>query len=208
MSYVLENSPSPTSAVELMVIGFEALAAVEQDDVLSRLQGLRLKRNAGEQSEGERMLASLQRVAQLAGRAPEDLTSEDYRTAIRQEIAEGGAGIEPISKVIKHFGSWRLAKEALSLSGANTARQIEARFECRRLGRVHRYSEEVMRETLERCRAAYEHRPTVGEFKVWRQREMDLARAQGNPDFYLPGINAYRSRNKLWRDTLAHYLGD
>lgn len=65
MSYVLENSPSPTSAVELMVVSFEALTAGEQDDVLSRLQGLRLKRNAGEQSEGERFLASLQRVAQL-----------------------------------------------------------------------------------------------------------------------------------------------
>lgn len=201
-----ELSQPPTTAVELIVVAYQALPVPEQDELLNRLRALRLQRQAGEQSETERMLASLQRVTQLAGKEPNDLTSDDYRAAIKAEIEEGGPGIEPISRVIKHFGSWRLAKEALSLAGENTALQIEARFACRRLGRVHRYSQEVLSETLRRCAGELGHPPTVGEFKAWRQKELELARAQGNRDHHLPSLNAYRRHYTHWQDTLRHFL--
>ena len=195
-----------TSAVDLMIVSYRALSPVEQDDLLGQLQSLRLQRQAGKRSETERMLASLQRVSVLAGCSAEDLTSNDYRAAIKAEIRDGGVGIEPISKVIKHFGTWRLAKEALSLSGENTALQIEARFACRRLGRVHSYSEQALRETLRKCASELEHPPTVGEFKAWRQKELELAKAQGNNNFHLPSLNAYRRHFKLWKDTLRYFL--
>jgi hypothetical protein len=199
-------SQPPTTAIELVVVAYQALPAREQDELLSKLQALRLQRQAGEQSETERMLSSLQLVSQLVGRSPAELTSDDYRAAIRAEIKNGGPGIEPLSRVIKHFGSWRLAKEALTLAGEHSALQIEARFASRRLGRVHSYSEEVLRETLRRCAAELGHSPAVGEFKAWRQKELELARAQGRRDYYLPSLNAYRRHNTHWRDTLRVFL--
>lgn len=212
-----------TTAVELLVIAYQALAPGEQDEALKRMRDLALKRGADMRSETERILASLQRVAGLAGKEPEDLTSDDYRAAIKREIEEGGAaepnepqglvgkglgGIAPLSQVMKQFGTWRLAKEALCLSADSTALKIEARFACRRLGRVWRYSDEVLRETLRRCARELGYPPQVGEYRAWRRRELELAHAQGNRDFHLPSMNAYRYRNSYWKDTLRIFLGD
>ena len=197
-----------TRAVDLLVVAFEALTPAEQDEALGRCQESRLKRDADTRSQTEQVLASLQRVAQLAGKEPADLTSDDYRAAIQREIAEGGAGIEPLSRVIKHFGTWRQAKEALTLSGDSTALQIEARFACRRVGRVWRYPDAVLCETLRRCAAELGYPPQVGEFRAWRQREIELAQAQGNHDLHLPSLNSYRRRHSYWKDTLRAFLGD
>lgn len=201
-------SVPPTTAVDLLAIAYQALAAPEQDEALRRLQELALKRDADRRSETERILASLQRVAVLAGKEPQDLTSDDYRAAIQREITEDGPGIAPLSQVIKHFGSWRLAKEALGLSADNTARQIEARFACRRLGRVWRYPDEVLRQTMQRCADELGYPPQIGEFKAWRQREIELAQAQGNQNLHLPSLNSYRRRHPHWKDTLRVFLGD
>lgn len=198
----------PTRAVDLLVVAFEALTPPEQDEALNRCQASRLKRDADTRSQTEQVLASLQRVAELAGKAPTDLTSDDYRAAIQREIAGGGAGIEPLSRVIKHFGTWRQAKEALTLSNSSTALQIEARFACRRLGRVWRYPDAVLRETLRRCAAELGYPPQVGEFRAWRRREIELAQAQGNLDLHLPSLNSYRRRHSFWKDTLRVFLGD
>jgi nucleotide-binding universal stress UspA family protein len=197
----------PTTAVGLMIISFEALAAWEQMEVLKRLTELRLRSEDEGLSEAERILASMQRVAELVGKEPVDLTSEDYRAAIRKEIEQGGAGIEPLSRVMRHFGTWRLAKEALVLSGSTPARRIEARFANRRLGRTHHYSEQEMRETMLRCAADLGKAPEIREYKAWRDRELELAKAQGKT-LCLPSLGAYRARFSHWWETLAHYLGE
>jgi len=199
---------APTSAIDLFVVAFEALTPGEQDAALDRCQASRLRRDADARSATEQLLASLQRVAELIGKEPEDLTSADYREAIRREIAEGGAGIEPLSRVIRHFGTWRQAKEALTLSADSTALQIEARFACRRVGRVWRYPDQVLRDTLRRCADELGYPPQVGEFRAWRQREIELAQAQGNHDLHLPSLNSYRRRHSFWKDTLRAFLGD
>jgi len=197
----------PTTAVGLMIIAFEALTSWEQMEVLKRLSELRLRSEDEGLSEAERILASMQRVAELVGKEPVALTSDDYRAAIRKEIERGGAGIEPLSRVMRHFGTWRMAKEALVLSGTSTARRIEARFANRRVGRIHRYSEQEMRETLQRCAADLGKSPEIREFKAWREREIELAKAQGQT-LYLPSLGAYRARFPHWWDVLRHYLGE
>jgi Homing endonuclease associated repeat len=201
----------PTTAVGLMIIGFEALTAWEQMEVLRRLTELRLRSESDDLSESERILASLQRVADLAGKEPQDLTSDDYRAAIQQEIRSGGAGIEPLSRVMRIFGTWRLAKEALVLSGGSNpvpARRIEARFANRRLGRTWRYSEQELQDTLRRCADDLDKPPEVREFRAWRERELELARAQGDHHLHLPSLGAYRRRFSHWRETLTHFLGN
>lgn len=212
MSKPTGNLELPTTAVGLMITAFEALASWEQMEVLKRLTELRLRSEADDLSEAERILASLQRVAELAGKEPIDLTSEDYRVAIKAEIEAGMASIEPLSQVMRYFGTWRLAKEALLLSGSpeqpNQARRIEARFASRRLGRTWRYSEQELRDTLQRCANDLGKPPEVREFKAWRRRELELARAQGDHHKCLPSINSYRRRHSLWRETLAHFLGE
>lgn len=212
MSKPSREMEMPTTAVGLMIIGFEALTAWEQMEVLRRLTELRLRSESDDLSEAERILASLQRVADLAGKEPADLTSDDYRAAIKKEIQAGKASIEPLSQVMRYFGTWRLAKEALLLSGSpeqtTPARRIEARFASRRLGRTWRYSEEELRETLQRCAVDLGKPPEVREFRAWRQRELELARAQGDHHLCLPSMNSYRRRFPLWPETLNHFLGN
>jgi hypothetical protein len=196
------TSEAPVSAVDLLIIAYQALGAIEQDELLARLQDLRLKREAGELSETERYLASLQRVQELVGHSP---TVDEYRQAIKQEVREGGPGLEPLSRLIAHFGSWRMAKEALELSETNTARRIEARFANRRVGRVHQYTEQTLGETLQRCVDDLGRLPQLGEFKRWREREIEIARAQGDRGFHLPGAGPYRARWGKWENVLRHF---
>lgn len=201
----------PTTAVGLMIIGFEALTAWEQMEVLRRLSEVRLRNEADDLSESERLVVSMRQVAELVGKEPAQLTVDDYRAAIQQEIRNGHASLEPLSQVMRYFGTWRLAKEALLLTSGpeqTPARRIEARFASRRLGRTWRYSEQELRETLERCAKDLGKPPEVREFKAWRQRELELARAQGEHHLCLPSINSYRRRHSLWRETLAYFLGE
>ena len=53
--------------------------------------------------------------------------------------------------MVRHFGWWRRAKEALALSDTETVRRIEARFRFRKMGKVWRYIDDTRREALARC---------------------------------------------------------
>lgn len=202
----------PTLAVDLLVVAYEALAPAEQDEALKRMRDLALKRDADQRSLAAQYLASLQRAAEIAGCQPEDLGADAYRAAIKTEAESNQSGermsLAPLSQVIKHFGTWRQAKEALSLSASSTPLQIEARFACRRVGRAWRYEDRILRETLQRCANELGYPPQVGEFRAWRERELELARAQGDHSFHLPSLNSYRRRNRYWKDTLRLFLGD
>jgi DNA-directed RNA polymerase beta subunit len=199
----IADSASPVmTAVEILVIAYQALSPLEQDEVLARLQDTRLHRQAGELTQTERMLASLQRVRELVGHSP---TVEEYRQAIREEIENGGPGLEPLSRVIRHFGTWRMAKEALELNESKTARRIEAMFANRRVGRVHKYTEATLRETLQRCANDLGRVPQTNEFKRWREREIEIARAEGKKGFHLPGAGPYRRRYGTWAKTLERF---
>jgi hypothetical protein len=70
------------------------------------------------------MIASLQRVARHVGT---ELTPDLYRAGYR-ELRDSGVDVIEISKLIRHFTTWRRAKEALALSETTTPRRIEARF--------------------------------------------------------------------------------
>lgn len=190
-----------TSAVDLMAIAFAGLAAQEQDEALGRLQRMRVDREAGEESETGRFLASLLRAAEVAGRTP---TPDDYKQA-RVVLAEEGVELEPYSRVIRHFGSWRLAREAVGLAEVTTARRIESRFRSRRLGKVWRYTDQTLRETVVRCAGELGRVPLVAEFEWWRQRELELARATEDDALHLPSPTPYRRRWGSWEGALHHF---
>jgi len=145
------------------------------------------------------MVRSLRSVADELGHTP---TVTEYREAERRRRGTEEA-LEETSRVIRHFSSWRVAKEALDLSESSSVRKIDARFAARRLGKVWAYTEDTLRETLERCVAHYGRPPQVAEFEWWRQRELELAGAQGDDALHLPGSGPYRRRWKSWEKALT-----
>lgn len=191
---------SDTSPADMLAILFEALQPDEQDAVFARLKELRLLRLAGEGSETERFIQALRRVQdEVIG----EMSVTDYR-ALQPRLVQAGETIPPIGQVIKYFGSWKRAKEALLMSEDETASMIDARYRLRRAGKVHRYREETLRETLKRCAAYVGHVPLVVEFDLWRNRELQLAKAQGQ-DIALPSSGPYRSRHGTWAAALLHF---
>lgn len=191
---------APLSAVELLAISYRALSPIEQAEVLDRFQEIRLQRTVGEQTETERMLSSLQRVCELVGHSP---TVSDYREAVQQEMrGELDLSLEPLSRVIPHFGSWRMAREALDLTETTTPRRIAARFANRRVGRVHRYSDATLRQTLRQAADDLGHVPQTNEYARWREQTIETARAAGQRTFQLPGVAPLRARYGGWEDVL------
>jgi hypothetical protein len=191
---------APTPAPELLLIAFKALNISEQEQAHQLISEVRLQRLAGEDSEIGRLLASLRRAAEVLGEAP---GIEDYKR-VRRHLAEDGETLVPVSRILKHFGSWHLAKEAIGLAEINTARQIEARFAQRKLGKVWRYTDQTLGEVLQNCVAALGHVPQVAEFDHWRRREFELAQAEGR-ELHLPGAAAYRRRWETWADALRFF---
>jgi hypothetical protein len=189
-----------TSGAELLAVAFTALAAEEQEEAFARINDIRLKRLAGEESETGVFIRSLRRVADVAG---DELTPDLYKS-IRRELVAGGEEVAEFNAVCRHFGSWRTAKEALGLSDVTTPLKIEARFRSRLMGKVHRYREETLRETLEHCARDLGHVPLVIEFELWRQREIELAKARGE-DLFLPSDSPYRRRWGGWEAALRHF---
>lgn len=191
---------SDTSPADMLAILFQSLQPDEQDAVFARLKELRLLRLAGEDTEWERFIKALRRVQE---EVDGEMSVTDYRT-IQSRLVAAGESIPPLGQVIKHFGSWKRAKEALYMSEDETASKIDARFRLRRVGKVHRYREETLRETLERCTAYVGHVPLVVEFDLWRNRELELAKAQGQ-EIRLPSSGPYRSRYGTWSKALLHF---
>ncbi|HSS32053.1 MAG TPA: hypothetical protein VLL27_02085 [Solirubrobacterales bacterium] len=182
----------------MLLIAYQALSTTEQEKTFELIHDARLQRLAGEDTETGRILASLKRVADLIGEAP---GVEDY-TRIRRQLIEDGEQLEPVSRIVKHFnGSWHLAREAISLSEITTPRRIDARFASRKLGKVWRYTDASLRETIKRCTSDLGHVPQVAEFDHWRQRELELAKARGE-DLHLPSARPYRRRWGSWEAAL------
>lgn len=193
---------SSTSGVDLLAVAYAALTANEQEDAFARISEIRLRRLAGNESDTARMIRSMRRVAEEVGRAP---SVEDYRR-VQALLRAAGEEIEPLNRLQRHFGgSYRRAVEALELSEVTTARRIQARFDSRRLGKVWKYTEETLRDALARCVEHYGHVPQVAEFEWWRDRELELARAQGNDILHLPSATPYRKRWKTWEGALLHF---
>lgn len=188
-----------TSAADALAIVFAALGPAEQEDAFERLATIRLRRLAGERSETGAMLDALSRVTTLVGHFP---TVDEYRDVWHQ--AGKAEDLPNAHRLIRHFGSWREAREAAGLAEVTTARRIDARFQSRKLHKVWRYTDETLGRTLADVVADLCHVPQVAEFDWWRQRRMELAKASGE-DLHLPSPHPYRKRWGSWEGALRHF---
>lgn len=181
---------------------YQVLSEDEQDEAFERVHGLRIQKEAGTDSDMSRYLRSLQLVQAEVGRTP---TSDDYREA-QPRLAAAGEAVETFSRLYRFFGTWPRAREALDLSQTgNTSRRIEARFRERRLGKIWRYDEDDLRDTLARAVEHFGYPPSTTEFDWWREREFELARATGHEDPHLPSVTPYRKRWGTWEEALLHF---
>jgi hypothetical protein len=153
-----------------------------------------------------RCIRSLLRVQDVLGHVP---SVDDYRQAAKA-LRDVGEDIESFNMLYRHFGSWPRAMEALALSGTTTPERIMGRFAARKVGKVWRYSPERLREVLLRAAAHWGRPPSTTEYEWWRERELELLRAAGDPDAHLPSTSPYRRRYGTWEDALlAHgYTAD
>lgn len=191
----------PTSAIELLSAMFVLLPTEEQDEAFERINLIRLRRLAGEESDTARLIRSLLRVVEVIGHAP---SVDEYR-AEQPKLIAAGEDVAPTSQQLWHFGTWRDVREALEMSEVTTPRRIQARFDSRRLGKIWRYTEESLGDTLAHCVAHYGHVPQVAEFDRWRDHGLQKARAQGNDALHLPSPGPYRRRWKTWEGALRHF---
>lgn len=188
-----------TSGVDALLTLFAALSADERRDALEQLNSRSATEQAGEEGTTAAFIRSLRRVAERLGREP---SVDDYKYARELLVAEG-EDIKSINQVIRHFGSWRRAKEALALSEHTTARRIEERFAERRVGKTWKYTVQTLSETLVRVVEHYGRAPTVAEFEWWREREMQTARARGDISYELPSSSPFRKRWGSWEGALT-----
>lgn len=147
------------------------------------------------------MIASLLRVAEEVGRTP---TSADYRR-LQPILSTAGEDLIPYSQLYKYFdGAWFRAVEAFELADVTTPKMIEARLRRRRVGKVNRYSDEVMRDALAQAVDFYGYPPSVDEYDAWRERELELARERGDNGLQIPSVQPYRRRWRDWIGALDH----
>lgn len=203
------------SAVDAMLVLFNALPESDRREAFRRVSLSHARAEAREESDTERMFRSLNRVAQEVGKDAVDVKMDDYREQVVL-LRAAGEDIVPFAKFYAHFdGRWSNVRFAAELADVETPRRIEARFLSRRLGKVWRYTEDQLADTLEQCSFYYvvtygladdaRYAPLVGEFQHWREREFELARDRGDMHFHLPSDSPYRRRYGDWETALMHF---
>lgn len=193
--------PRPPTPLESLLAAFNQLSVPEQEEAFAALHEARLLRIAGEDSEAAIFVRAMREAGKVAG---DDLAPDAYKQA-REQLRAGGVELPSFAAVVKHFGSWRLAKEALSLSEIEPAERIAARFRARRVGKTHNFNEDALRAALAACSAFLGRPPLVAEYEAWRARELELAHERGDRDFALPSPGTFRKRYKTWTATLVHF---
>lgn len=193
--------PRPATPVEGVLTAFHRLSAAEQEDAFAALHEARLLRLAGEGSEAALFVRAMREAAEIAGR---DLTPDDYKSA-RDTLRGDGVELPSFTAILKHFGSWRQAKEALALADIEAPDRIAARFRARRVGKMHSFNEQALRDALAECTRFLGRPPLVAEYEAWRARELELAHDRDDRGYELPSPGTFRRRYKTWPAALLHF---
>lgn len=189
-----------TSANDILLVAFKALSDGVQKQFFQRLREARLSSIEAEDSETARHLVSLRRVCEHLGRVP---NVREYKR-VTDELGKAGGTLTSQTTMIRFFGTWMLALEALELSDDETGLAIEARFQKRLLGRPAEYTQETLRATLAECVEVLGRIPTLSEFNAWRRRKTELAREAGEV-IWIPGDSSYRRQHGSWEKALLHF---
>lgn len=128
------------------------------------------------------------------------MTTTSYQAAWRQLRADG-THLPNVSSVIRFFGSWLTAKEALTLAEVTTSRRIEARFRARLNGLGPHFAGDELRDALVRCAEELGRPPLLAQYEEWRRKELALARNRGERG-RVPSPSCFRRRYGGWEEAL------
>ncbi|MDO8184685.1 hypothetical protein Q5424_04970 [Conexibacter sp. JD483] len=201
------------TAVDALLILFEALSPADRDDAFRRLAIVHTRHQAETDTDTQRMLRSLELVGQAAGRTPPTIT--DYRR-YGPRLAADGLPVVAFNELYAHFDrAWPRVEYAFGLIRTTSPRRIEARLLARRTGKVWRYTEHHLADALDACSQWWAARaglsagerfaPLVSEFELWREHELELARGRGDHGHHLPSPSPYRRRYDSWENALVHF---
>jgi len=186
------------SGVDLLVGAFALLSEPEQELALKACQAKWLEACESGNSEASLVFKSLRRAVEELGEFPGVDQYRDLRKALGEEIL-------PFSRVLRFFGgSWHQARESMNLIEVTTERRIQSRFESRQLGKIWKYTDETLRESLLAAGKAIGRAPQVSEYIWWREEQRELAKAKGET-LFLPSATPYRQRFGSWEAALLHY---
>jgi hypothetical protein len=188
---------SPTTAVDLLAAAYAGLSADEQEEAFMRIAEVRVARLAEAESE----TAVYVRALRVAAAHSDGTLSPDRYRVLRQALAAQGEELPEFSAVVRHFGTWSLAKEVIELSDVTTAKKIEARFRGRVSGRRPYFTDEELLEALKRCATALGRVPLLAEYDDWRLKELALMRTRGQWP-RVASTAAVRRRFKTWEAAL------
>lgn len=187
-----------TSGGDVVLAGFAALTAEEQEQAFERIAAARVERLTGEESEIARHLRSLRRVADHLGDTP---NTSSYRRAWRELRDAGESDVISLGSLLRFFGSWERARECLDATEVSSVERIRHRLGNRQLGRVHQYSRATMRRWIDEAVADLgiggddlgrdRRAPQCREFLDWRKGRRALAEAQGQV-VHIPTAAPYR----------------
>ena len=189
-----------SAAVSAVLAAYNTLSPEDRDRFFDEIRQLRLESLAACDPDAARYLASLMKVGEHLGAMP---TSESYKQA-HSELLAADEEVLHVSSIIRYYGSWRMAKEALELSGYYNARQVEARFRRRRTRQPRYAREDELRAALHSCVADLGRAPLIREYEDWCDHQRDQARARGE-ELWLPSVSTFRRRHKTWEKALLHY---
>jgi hypothetical protein len=185
---------APTSAVDILLVAYSALGESEKEDLDARLDQIRVAKEAEADDELGQFLGSIKEAAELVGCALGELTVTEYR-----RLAVERDDLASLSRLTKRLGSWRQAREAAQWSESQTLRKVEARLSTRGVrGKVWRYSRKALKDFFGEALEHYGTVPMSSEFDEYRQRRLEVARAEGNHALHLPQAHAYRRRWGTW----------
>jgi hypothetical protein len=191
----------PTPATDAVLILFTALDETEQQEIADRIATALAMRAVSQESASAPFVRSMARIVEFIGHLP---SVDEYRDA-RDALVQAGEDIETYSRLVRHYGTFRRAKEALDLSKTTSIRNADARFRHRRINKIWRFTDETLGEHLARCVEYFGGAiPTLDEHAAWRQRELRLAAAEGNDALQVPSARPYQERWG-WAGSFEHF---
>jgi hypothetical protein len=146
-----------------------------------------------------RAIGALRSVAELVGHPP---TTTEYQAEFDRRRALGDSGLPSVDSIVREFGGWPHAQIAAGLIPAAHPSAFQRRRDYQRK-KVHRYSDQRLRDCLNACARDLGRIPMVRDQVAWREELLrrPATRRTGRND--IPHWRTYYERYGDWSIALA-----
>lgn len=147
-----------------------------------------------------RFTGALTAVAEALGHPP---NSTEYKREYERRKSLGDRGLPSPAAVVREFGSWAGALAAAGLIPTAPPSAFALRRARQVRVRVHRYSDQRLRECLQACARDLGRPPMVRDYIAWREHLLSLPRNTHAPGHDIPHYRTYYDHYGSWSIALA-----